>query len=61
MENDKLLMAAVLVGTVITVSIFCYFITLFCQISLNPILGEFISFVVWIATEMMHFSYYFTH
>lgn len=46
MENDRLLMAAVLVGTAITVSIFYYFITLLDQISLNPILCEFISFVV---------------
>lgn len=46
MENDRILTAAVLVGTAITVSIFHYVITLFCQTSLNPILCEFISFVV---------------
>lgn len=46
MVNDRLLTATVLVGTASTVSIFNYFITLFCQISLNPILCKFISFVV---------------
>lgn len=56
MGNDRLLTAAVLVGTATTGSIFHYFITLICHISLNPILCPFISFVVWITTRTMHFS-----
>lgn len=46
MGDDRLLTAAVLVGTATTVSIFPYFITLICHISLNPILCQFISFAV---------------
>lgn len=46
MGDDRLLMAAVLVGTATTVSICHYFITLICHVSLNPILCQFISFAV---------------